>query len=563
MRLRDCDVVTDADSDLAHEATRRAQDDSIADQLLSAIDAALSAFVSDAPLRDAAAPLMTAIEAVRQGARAALFEVRRLHAPVLLAAPSFAPQEADAVAAWVADELGRADPTSDPNANLLAWGRLGDADVELQIYPVVVSHHHPVGCIALLSPADGVKRKPAPRRGHLKRFAHIAGIMIEDRVARRERDEREMLLHRLMDTSPDAVVRITTDGAIVGFNAAAETMFGWKEAEALGQPISILMSEEHALRHTGYVARYMKTHERRLPTFGRRLEARRMDGTGFPVEVALAEFKEQGETQFVGIVRDITFRVQSERKVDELRDALGRATQLSLLGEMAATIAHEVNQPLAAAASYVDAAAIELEQLEGIGDAPEIAHLHMLLGQAGAQARLGGEIIKRLRRLTERSTPVFEEEDLNDVVREAAVFLADTARGHGVRLEQRYADNLPPIRADRVQVQQVVSNLVRNAIEAVRDAPIRRVTLETRAAPDGVEIEVSDTGAGVPEDMRETVFDSFVTGREDGVGLGLAITRSIVENHAGRIWVEDHTPSGATFRVRLPKPAAHEADGHD
>ena len=245
---------------------------------------------------------------------------------------------------------------------------------------------------------------------------------------------------------------------------------------------------------------------------------------------------------------------RTEATEERIRNATDRAACLHF-----ATHAYlDSTNPLSAA-SYVDAAALELEQLPCLEDAPAGEHLRMLLSQASGQARLGGEIIKRLRRLTERSTPVFEKEDLNSVVREAAGFLADTARGHGVRLETRYADDLPAIRADRVQIQQVIANLVRNAIEAVHDAPLRHVALETRAAPDGVEIEVSDTGAGVPEDMRESIFDSFVTGREEGIGLGLAITRSIVESHGGRIWVEAASGSGARFCIVLPRRAPEMA----
>lgn len=517
--------------------------------LVEAIDAALSAFAKDCSLSDVGAPLMRAVETALPDSQAALFEVEDDQPPALLAAPSLSAEESARVGAVLAEAI-RPDADAQGRKHFATGTPIGEeSDAKLLLFePVVVSDHNVVGYLALLSPRDAGRQSDESAE-HLRRISRIAGLMIEDRIRLTELRESETLLARLIDTSPDAIIRIGADENIVGFSAAAETMFGYAAEEVLGKNVAALMTSEHGGRHAGYIARYMRTGERRLPDFGRRLEAKRKDGSVFPVEIALAEFEDHGALQFVGIVRDISYRVEVERRVDELRDALAHAAQLSLLGEMAATVAHEVNQPLTAAASYLDAANMELERVSG----EEVDKARALIAKAAGQNRLGGEIVRRLRRLTEQRKPMFERESLNDIVSEATAFLADVARGQKVRFEQRYADDLPPINADRVQLQQVVSNLIRNALEAVKDSPTKRVTLETRATANAVEIEVWDTGPGVPEDMRASIFDSFVTGREDGIGLGLAISRSIVEEHGGRMWVEDHESGGASFRVRLPK----------
>lgn len=534
--------------DLA-QTERAIADDLPAPTLSAALDLSLAAFVRDHPLFEATVPLVEAVETAYPTSKAALFKTEKGRVLELLAAPTLSASDLD----WLAAELGEEPYATTLHETGTLVGRTVRAPETgvrmcLTARPVLVSDTHVVGILALLTPAEDAERCAPPKDGELRRMARIAGLMIEDRLARGALRESEMLLGSLIATSPDGIIRIRRDNTIVSFSAAAERMFGYTEAEVIGKPMDILLTEDHAGRHSDYVERFLDTRRRNLPNFALRFEAITKTGTTIPIEIAIAELDTTGEPQFIGVVRDISARVATERRVDELRDALAHASQLGALGEMAATIAHEVNQPLGAIANYVDAA---LLQLAG-DDSEAVRRARPLLVHASEQARLGGEIIRRLRRLTERLEPMAEPADLNRVLSDVTSSLTNTARGRGVRLETAFAPDLPIVRLDKVQIQQVAANLIRNAFDALADAPRKRVTVATRALPDAVEFSVADTGGGVAGELRERIFESFVTTRSQGIGLGLAIARSIILAHGGTIGVEDAEGGGALFRVRLP-----------
>jgi two-component system sensor kinase FixL len=227
------------------------------------------------------------------------------------------------------------------------------------------------------------------------------------------------------------------------------------------------------------------------------------------------------------------------------------------MGEMAAGIAHELNQPLAAIANYASAAT-RLNAAQPGGD-PDVSDA---LVQIAAQALRAGEIIRRLRSLVQNRDTRREETDINDLIREVVGFSASDARLHDVQIDCALAPDLAPLSIDRIQIQQVVLNLVRNAIEALADRPTdaRRITVRTEAyAADGVAIRVEDNGPGVPRELVGRIFDPFCTTKESGTGLGLAISRTIAEAHQGKLSYQDGTEGGACFVLRLPAATTRSA----
>lgn len=243
----------------------------------------------------------------------------------------------------------------------------------------------------------------------------------------------------------------------------------------------------------------------------------------------------------------------SHRAEQELRDARQRITQVSrlaTLGEMASGIAHELNQPLAAIANFAQAGTRLLSLPE-----PDLQDISEALRQIAEQALRAGDIVHRFRSLARHRALTLEPDDLNDAIREIVQLTQADARASGVRLTLELAPTLPRVDLDRVQMQQVLLNLLRNSIDALQSAPMaeRDVTIRTAGQPDGrVQLSIADNGPGVPEQIRERLFMPFATTKEHGTGLGLVISRTIVEAHRGRLEHETNRPQGARFIITLP-----------
>lgn len=370
--------------------------------------------------------------------------------------------------------------------------------------------------------------------------------------------ERRALDNRfraLLDAAVDAIILIDGDGRITRFNHAAERLFGYAEADVLGANVSALMPEPQRSEHDGYLAQYRRTRKPRIIGIGREVTARRKDGGRFPVELAVGEFRHGDEVGYVGILRDLTEKYRQRdaeasvrRELEELNGRLAHASRLHLLGEMASGIAHEVNQPITAIASYASACR-RLLKSGGLG-APE---LDQTLEKIASQAERAGQVIQGLRNFARRQDPVRETVDVNPLV-EGLVQLVDfELRSSGWRLVLELAPGLPQVSVDSVQIQQVLLNLIRNSMEAMlehADGDVVRIT--TSAAPGEVVVHVRDCGPGVSAAMREHLFDPFHSSKQGGLGLGLSICQSIMGAHRGRLeYVDDGRP-GACFALRLP-----------
>ena len=380
-------------------------------------------------------------------------------------------------------------------------------------------------------------------------------------MGRREpvQGESELRLRSILDTVPDGIVVIDERGTIQSFSPAAERLFGYSSDEVVGQNVSILMPSPYREAHDSFIDRYLRTGERRIIGIGRVVIGLRKSGETFPMELQVGQFEYGGSHFFTGFVRDLTERQAVERRIQDLQAELLHTSRLSVMGQMASTIAHELNQPLTAVVNYLEAARHLLargpQSAERAGE---------LMGRAVAQAERAGEVIRRLRQFVSKGKTERRTENLNKLVQEALALALVGVQQSGVRVTLNLAEAEMPVVVDRVQIQQVVLNLVRNAIEAMESAQRRELTIGTRvlAADAAVEVEVADSGPGISPEIAERLFEPFVTTKPAGMGLGLSICREIVEAHQGRLSVAAASPGGAVFTLSLPLPrATQEAAG--
>lgn len=362
-------------------------------------------------------------------------------------------------------------------------------------------------------------------------------------------------LQALLDACVDAVVIIDHRGTITTFNRAACRMFGYAESEVIGRNVSMLMPEPDSGRHDSHLERYLHTRDPHVIGIGRDVFALRKDRSQFPARLSVGEIAGGLTPRFVGFVHDLSSRRIQEAQqrvaqeaVRETRERLTHVARLSTMGEMATGLAHEINQPLTAITLYAQAAERLARQ-----PTPDIGEITAALHQISAQALRAGEIIKRLRALVRNRQTQEELLDLNAVVHELSVLVESDARSNGVRVEMELEPGPLWVVGDAIQLQQVMLNLVRNAIDAVQGEGCERlVVVRTALVPEGVEVSVTDRGPGVDASMRERLFQAFATTKPEGTGLGLAISRSIVENHGGTLTWRPNPPRGSCFYFRLP-----------
>ena len=381
---------------------------------------------------------------------------------------------------------------------------------------------------------------------------HLSGIFLdigEEKQVEEALRTRESHLRSILDTVPDAMIVIDGYGIIQFFSTAAERLFGYAEEEAIGKNVSELMPEPDRTRHDGYIARYRSTGERHIIGIGRIVTGKRRDGTTFPMHLSIGEMQSGGDPYFTGFVRDLTEHQQTQARLLELQSELVHVSRLSAMGEMASALAHELNQPLAAISNYMKGSR---RLLAGSTD-PNKPKIEDAMERAAEQALRAGQIIRRLRDFVSRGESEKRVESLSKLIEEAGALGLAGAREQNVRLRFNLDSQADLVLVDRVQIQQVLVNLFRNALEAMAESPRRElIATNSKAADDMIEIEVSDTGSGFQDDVKPNLFQTFFTTKETGMGVGLSISRSIIEAHGGRMWAESNAAGGATFRFTLP-----------
>lgn len=386
--------------------------------------------------------------------------------------------------------------------------------------------------------------------GRLRGFGVVIRDLTEDRAAAEQLRAQQAHLESILATVPDAMIVIDTDGLITSFSAAAERLFGYAEAELVGTNVSRLMPQPDRGRHDGYISSYLKTGQRKIIGIGRIVVGQRKDGSTFPMELSVAEAGDRENRIFTGFIRDLTEKQRSELRLKELQSELIHVSRLSAMGTMASTLAHELNQPLTAIANYLEAARDLIDQ----PDEETLSLVREATAEGAKEALRAGQIVRRLREFVARGEVEQRVVDLPPLIGEAVALGAVGAREKGVATMIQVAPDVDPVLADGVQIQQVLVNLVRNAVDALGGTDGAQIWVRAEAkGPDAMRISVLDNGPGIPDGVASQLFSAFVSTKDNGMGLGLSICRTIVEAHGGRIWAEPREGGGAAFHFTLPK----------
>jgi len=354
----------------------------------------------------------------------------------------------------------------------------------------------------------------------------------------------------LLDAAVDAIVVIDERGQVVTFNRAAERMFGYAAADVVGKNVSMLMGEPHGSQHDAYLARYVATGEPRIIGKGREVDARRANGEMFPVSLAVGEAADGGGRRFVGIIRDLSAQRAAEQRARSLELRLAHVGRFNLMGEMAAGIAHEINQPLSAIATYAQAAKRIMQRAQ-----PDVAMLTDVCVKIDDQARRAGQVIGNLRKFIRKQEIETQSLDVNRVITDVMSLIEADAHSEGIPVHVHAGDGLPKVRVDAMQLQQVLLNLTRNSVDAMRSglAKERGIVIATECGERGaVRITVTDHGHGVSHQLGDHIFHPFVTTKSDGLGVGLAISKTIVQSYEGSLSYSDNPRGGSIFTIELP-----------
>ena len=373
---------------------------------------------------------------------------------------------------------------------------------------------------------------------------------IADRLLRADlAQETESHLRSILATVPDAMVVIDERGGILSFSAAAERMFGFSENEVLGENVSILMPSPDRERHDAYLDKYLTTGERKIIGVGRVTTARHREGYTFPIELSIGEAFVSGRRIFTGFIRDLTERQRTELRLQDIQSELAHVGRVSEVGTLASALAHELNQPLTAVANYCETARDMLaERL----DPDTLEMLREALDDAVKQSVRAGQIVRRLRDFITHGHSERRVENLPRLINEANALALIGSREHGIDFEVDLDPTANFVLVDRIQIQQVLVNLIRNAIDAMAESRVRMLKIFTRLAEEGmIQVTVSDTGSGISDEIAEQLFQPFVTSKETGMGIGLSICRTIIEAHGGRIWFERGARGGTLFHFTL------------
>jgi two-component system sensor kinase FixL len=362
-------------------------------------------------------------------------------------------------------------------------------------------------------------------------------------------------LEPVFDAMLESMIVIDDKGIISQANKATTTMFGYSRHELVGTNIKVLMSGADKARHDRYIRRYEKTREKRIIGIGREVIGARKDGSTFPADIAVGEIKTGDHVQYVGLIRDLSEQRRTDEEALKQREEMVNVSRLSTMGEMAAAMAHELNQPLTAIANFA-AASERLLEADAEGNLPIIREA---LQDIQEQAHRAGEVIRRTRTFTHSGDTEKQVTTLAAVFEQISSLAKLDNKANNIKLAVHLPEDLPAIEVDPVQIQQVMLNLIRNAVDAMSDTQPSDREISIRAkitAPHELRFEVRDHGSGIKAEEAKSIFNAFFTTKNSGMGMGLAICRTIIRKHGGELGFRHNDSqkpgSGTTFFFTLP-----------
>ena len=364
-------------------------------------------------------------------------------------------------------------------------------------------------------------------------------------------------MRSILASVPDAMIVIDDTGRILAFSAAAERLFGYRARDMAGKNVSVLMEDTHRKHHDQYIENYLSTGERQIIGIGRIVEAKLSDGRVIPVELKIGEANIDGKKLFTGYIRDISEQQANALRLNEMQVELANFSRLSAVGTMASAMAHELNQPLTAVANYLEAARDLLEN----ADAETLAFIQEALDAAATQSIRAGQIVRRLRDYVSRGELDMRPVILSELIEDAASLAKVGIESQLARVISHIPSDFPRVLADRLQLRQVIVNLVRNAIEALAETHNPQIWIDAEVRDGLAIITVEDNGPGFQGAGEASPFDAFNSTKPGGMGLGLSICQTIMDAHGTVIEYAPSDKGGAafTFSLRLDQgPSEHD-----
>ena len=378
--------------------------------------------------------------------------------------------------------------------------------------------------------------------GTLKGFAEITRDITERKIAEAALVASETLLRAVVDGSQDGIIAVDAAGIVQSINANGVKMFGYSRREVVGRNVNILMPAVSRSLHDNYMQDYRKTGQAKIIGIGREVEGQRKDGSVFPLGLTITQTTYADAPLFVGFLHDLSGRHEIEARIKQLQ-----GERLSAMGGLAAGLAHELNQPLAAAVTYLETAQLLLEVPADARPNP----VERTLASAVDEIMRAGHIMRRLRELVTSGEPDKTFLSLHEFINEAPEL--SLLREEKIRISLELNAKHDSVLADRVQIKQVLANLIRNATEAMKPSTERKLRISTSSIEqDMIRVDIADTGSGFQPGAMEHLFEPFRTTKSSGMGIGLSISRMIVEAHYGKIWAEPNPSGGAIFSFTLP-----------
>ncbi|MGZ8903902.1 MAG: two-component system sensor histidine kinase NtrB, partial [Methylobacter sp.] len=363
--------------------------------------------------------------------------------------------------------------------------------------------------------------------------------------------EREAKLNAIFNAAVEGIITIDLSGKIVSVNNAVEVIFGYSTEDLVGFNITKLLPLEQHKKHAQYLKNVPPTGLSSVIGNFREVTGVRKDGSVVPLDISIAQFSIEGTSYLTSIVRDVTARKLREQREQQHLSELAHVTRLGLMGEMASGIAHEINQPLTAIVNYTQ---VCLNFIQNKNFDPE--QLSNILLKTNQQALKAGQLIHRMRDFVKSKKIHHSSIEINNLIQDAIGLCESYLKQQGIALRLDLATDLPIVFVDSIQIEQVVLNLIRNSVDALANLPQlipRIISIQTSMNRDSnIEIRIKDNGPGINAAEQQKILTPFYSTKSDGMGMGLAICRSIIEAHEGLLRFNSQVEKGTTFYFTLP-----------